>query len=288
MAGISDAAIRKLNSENKFNGGAELEEDYGVNLYSTFYRRYDPQIGRFSGVDALSDLNNDLTPYRFAFNNPISLNDHSGLLEGNANAPAILATAYIKMVTISLFEWDNFVSNRLQNDESGGGGGGGGLNENGGEMIEPTHSSGNKNEEEPGPGDKGKGKKKPSKASSIINKTLKIAGTTIIVLGGPEDVVGDGAAVTEVVVGAVIAGVVYLFENVDGNSSFPGPWSYTVRPSSEDPINYPQGFKNDEYPPNSGGPLGWVSAGVALYDIYKTFREKMSDFFTPTMPVHNP
>ena len=51
MAGISDKALLKQDSKNKFNGGVELEEDYGVNLYSTFYRNYDPQIGRFGGVD---------------------------------------------------------------------------------------------------------------------------------------------------------------------------------------------------------------------------------------------
>ena len=81
MAGISDAAIGKLNSENKFNGGAELEEDYGVNLYSTFYRRYDPQIGRFSGVDILSERSISVSNYQFALNDPISLNDPTGSKE---------------------------------------------------------------------------------------------------------------------------------------------------------------------------------------------------------------
>jgi len=42
MAGISDKALGKRDSKNKFNRGVELEEDYGVNLYSTFYRQYDP------------------------------------------------------------------------------------------------------------------------------------------------------------------------------------------------------------------------------------------------------
>src|SRR5690348_1963712 len=55
MAGISDKALGKLDSKNKFDGGVNFEEDYGVNLYSTFFRNYDPQIGRFDGVDILSE-----------------------------------------------------------------------------------------------------------------------------------------------------------------------------------------------------------------------------------------
>jgi|GEM_PF-4543698 len=78
MAGISDAALGKLNSQNKFNGGSELEEDYGVNLYSTFYRRYDPQIGRFSGVDIKSEASVGMSVYQFGGNNPVSMNDPLG------------------------------------------------------------------------------------------------------------------------------------------------------------------------------------------------------------------
>ncbi len=68
MAGISDKAMIKLDSKNKFDGGVELEEDYGVNLYSTFYREYDPQIGRFGGVDMLSEKAIAMSAYGFASN----------------------------------------------------------------------------------------------------------------------------------------------------------------------------------------------------------------------------
>jgi RHS repeat-associated protein len=78
MAGISDQSMGKLDSKNKFNGGVELEEDYGVNLYSTFYRKYDPQIGRFSGVDCQSEASMGMSVYQFAGNNPVSLNDPLG------------------------------------------------------------------------------------------------------------------------------------------------------------------------------------------------------------------
>lgn len=78
MAGISSKAMNKLTSQHKFNGGVELEEDYSVNLYNTFYRQYDPQTGRFMGVDPLSEHTIGMTPYQFAGNNPISFNDPLG------------------------------------------------------------------------------------------------------------------------------------------------------------------------------------------------------------------
>jgi RHS repeat-associated protein len=80
MAGISDKALNKLSSQYKFNGGVELEEEFGVNLYSTFFRQYDPQLGRFSGVDILSEATYGLNPYQFGGNNPVIFNDPTGAL----------------------------------------------------------------------------------------------------------------------------------------------------------------------------------------------------------------
>jgi RHS repeat-associated protein len=80
MAGISDKALNKLSSQNKFNGGVEIEEEFGVNLYSTFFRQYDPQLGRFNGVDILGEVTYELNPYQFAGNNPLIFNDPTGAL----------------------------------------------------------------------------------------------------------------------------------------------------------------------------------------------------------------
>ncbi len=87
MAGISDKAMMKLDSKNKFNGGSEIEEDFGVNLYSTFYRQYDPQIGRFSGVDALAESTIGFNVYQFGNDNPISYNDPTGLQANYGGEP---------------------------------------------------------------------------------------------------------------------------------------------------------------------------------------------------------
>jgi RHS repeat-associated protein len=76
MAGISGKAFNKLNSAYKFNGGAELEEE--TNMYSTFYRQYDQQLGRFTSTDIQSASNRDVSSYQFSLNNPLSYNDPAG------------------------------------------------------------------------------------------------------------------------------------------------------------------------------------------------------------------
>ncbi len=78
MAGISDKTLGKLDSKYKFDGGVEFEEDYGVNLYETFYRGYDPQIGRFNGVDIMSEKTAGMSVYGYCSNNPEMFNDPMG------------------------------------------------------------------------------------------------------------------------------------------------------------------------------------------------------------------
>ena len=78
MAGISSKAAGGVQNRFKFNGGSELEEELGVSSYSTFFRRYDQQIGRFWGVDVLSEAAYSFSPFQFGFNNPISFNDPTG------------------------------------------------------------------------------------------------------------------------------------------------------------------------------------------------------------------
>ncbi|MDW3210922.1 MAG: RHS repeat-associated core domain-containing protein [Reichenbachiella sp.] len=61
----------------KFNAGSELESM--TDWYSTPFRKYDPSLGRFHGVDALAFLYPSLTPSQFGLNNPIMGNDPTGL-----------------------------------------------------------------------------------------------------------------------------------------------------------------------------------------------------------------
>jgi RHS repeat-associated protein len=90
MAGISSKAAGKLENRYKYNGGNELQshefsDGSGLEMYDAVHRLYDPQIGRFGQIDRLSDLNWDFTPYGFARNNPILLNDPLGLKEDTAS-----------------------------------------------------------------------------------------------------------------------------------------------------------------------------------------------------------
>ena len=85
MQGISSKALAFGGSLNrkKFNGvelsNNEFSDGSGLEWYDTDFRRYDQQIGRFTGIDALSELNFNWSPYAFAQNNPILFSDPYGL-----------------------------------------------------------------------------------------------------------------------------------------------------------------------------------------------------------------
>jgi RHS repeat-associated protein len=84
MAGISSKALGKLENRFKFNGGNELQSEEftdgsGLELYDANFRMYDPQIGRFHQLDPYAEEFDDISPYVFANNNPVLLNDPLGL-----------------------------------------------------------------------------------------------------------------------------------------------------------------------------------------------------------------
>jgi RHS repeat-associated protein len=91
MAGISDQAVKTQYAVNKyrFNGGDELQnkefsDGSGLELYDADFRGYDPQLGRFWQIDPLGSLFSDWSPYVFANDNPILLNDPLGLADDSA------------------------------------------------------------------------------------------------------------------------------------------------------------------------------------------------------------
>jgi RHS repeat-associated protein len=95
MAGISDMALKTNYTENKyrFNGGNELQnkefgDGSGLETYDANYRMYDCQIGRFWQIDPFGDLNEDFSPYSYANDDPIFLNDPMGLANDTTGAGA--------------------------------------------------------------------------------------------------------------------------------------------------------------------------------------------------------
>jgi len=69
---------RENNTGNNFlfNGGTELNAT--TNVYDLHYRNYDPILGRMNQVDPVAAKYASLTPYNYAFNDPVYWNDPSG------------------------------------------------------------------------------------------------------------------------------------------------------------------------------------------------------------------
>ncbi|NML40134.1 hypothetical protein HHL17_23245 [Chitinophaga sp. G-6-1-13] len=86
MAGISSNALKGANypeNRKKYNGNElqskEFGDGSGLEWYDFNARTYDQQIGRFIQIDPLIENNQeDLTPYHFAFNNPVRYGDPDG------------------------------------------------------------------------------------------------------------------------------------------------------------------------------------------------------------------
>ncbi len=76
MSALSSRAAGKLeNKRSKFNG-YEYNTDFDINLYETFYRSHDPQIGRFWQLDPKPNDMESL--YAAMGNNPILMVDPLG------------------------------------------------------------------------------------------------------------------------------------------------------------------------------------------------------------------
>ena len=79
--------VIRSNYQYKYNG-KEYQDELGLNVTAMDFRQYDNAIGRFTGMDALSEIMFSQNPYHFSCNNPIIFSDPSGLMViGQGNSP---------------------------------------------------------------------------------------------------------------------------------------------------------------------------------------------------------
>ena len=115
-----------INNNAKFNSGNEFNDDLDITLYETPFRNYNAQIGRFQGIDRLSELTPSLTPMNFGGNNPISFNDPSGLYHGG-DLETVTVTGTIHRLSCTFLTYDGGSSWYGYNSSYSGGYDGGGY-----------------------------------------------------------------------------------------------------------------------------------------------------------------
>jgi RHS repeat-associated protein len=69
MAGVSSKAAGATENKKKYQQ-YEFNSDFDLNLYESFYRSHDPQLGRFWQIDPKSEMLEQYTPYESMGNNP--------------------------------------------------------------------------------------------------------------------------------------------------------------------------------------------------------------------------
>ncbi|MEN0083018.1 RHS repeat-associated core domain-containing protein, partial [Flavobacterium lindanitolerans] len=84
----------------KYNG-KEFQEELGLNMTAMDFRQYDNALGRFNSLDVLSELAPGISPYRFAYNNPVFWADPSGLFETKQAAMDHIQTYGLSGATVS-------------------------------------------------------------------------------------------------------------------------------------------------------------------------------------------
>ena len=116
MAGISSKAGVMLANNKKYNG-YEFNSDFDINLYESFYRSHDPQLGRFWQLDPKPNPFESL--YASMGNNPIKNFDVLGDTLVNENDKVIVAkiTDDVTKKLKTLGELSSDYVNQLDNKE---------------------------------------------------------------------------------------------------------------------------------------------------------------------------
>lgn len=111
------STIPSAANRNLYNGGSEWQDDFAdlPDLQQTFYRNYDPALGRFVAVDPMAEASESLGTYHYALNNPLMFNDPLG---DQAQYPTMASYGWNSYRTGSGSgnHWsDNLAINQVQN-----------------------------------------------------------------------------------------------------------------------------------------------------------------------------
>gem|GEM_PF-4742467 len=86
LVGIGRQGLNRFTFNGQSEKQANLADGKGY-FYETDFRSYDATLGRFHAYDLMASAYDAITPYHFALNNPISLNDPTGLWVSEKPAP---------------------------------------------------------------------------------------------------------------------------------------------------------------------------------------------------------
>lgn len=96
---IADPHEGYVTNKNLYND-KELDDDGGLNWYDYGFRNYDPQIGRFVQIDPMADYFGELSPYLYAYDDPIANVDEYGLDGVSSVGEAAAGTQWLANVTV--------------------------------------------------------------------------------------------------------------------------------------------------------------------------------------------